>query len=147
MMKTHSTVQRGSNSLFNETHLCILFTQSFRAFTDTYVCLHDLCFTILHVHCINLHKLTVVVFHSFYFLDQPCSIAIQNNIYIVCPVNHTSCQSNALDLYKIMILISYHFASSSILFLLTLYFIYFAFVFCNKPFYYKTLQHRMGIHV
>ena len=35
MLKTHSTVQRGSNSLFNDTHLFMLFIQSFGAFTDT----------------------------------------------------------------------------------------------------------------
>lgn len=34
MPKTHSTVQRGSNSLVNETHLFILFTRSSEAFTD-----------------------------------------------------------------------------------------------------------------
>ena len=34
MPKTHSTVQRGSNSLFNETHLFILFTRSTEAFSD-----------------------------------------------------------------------------------------------------------------
>ena len=34
MPKTHSAVQRGSNSLFNETHLFILFTRSSEAFTD-----------------------------------------------------------------------------------------------------------------
>ena len=33
MPKTHSTAQRGSNSLFNETHLFILFTRSSEAFT------------------------------------------------------------------------------------------------------------------
>ena len=54
MPKTHSTVQRSSNSLFNETHLFILFTRSAEAFTD--ICLLDFCFIILHVHCINLYK-------------------------------------------------------------------------------------------
>ena len=34
MPKTHSTVQRGSISLFNETHQFILFTRSFECFTD-----------------------------------------------------------------------------------------------------------------
>ena len=34
MPKTHSTVQRGSNSLFNETHQFILFTRSTEAFSD-----------------------------------------------------------------------------------------------------------------
>ena len=34
MPKTHSTVQRGSNSLFNKTHLFILFTRSTEAFSD-----------------------------------------------------------------------------------------------------------------
>ena len=58
MLKTHSTVQRGGNLLFNDTHLFMLFTQPFAAFTD--VCSLDFGFTILHVHCINLYKLTVV---------------------------------------------------------------------------------------
>ena len=34
MPKTHSTVQRGSNSLFNETHLFILFNRPSETFTD-----------------------------------------------------------------------------------------------------------------
>ena len=55
MPKTHSTVQRGSISLFNETHQFILFTRSFEGFTD--ICMFTrFLFHILHVHCFNLYK-------------------------------------------------------------------------------------------
>ena len=53
MPKTHSTVQRGSNSLFNETHLFILFTRSTEAFSD--ICM----FTRFRFHYLacTLHQL------------------------------------------------------------------------------------------
>ena len=55
MPKTHSTVQRGSNSLFNETLLFILLLGQLKL-SQIYVCLLDFGFIILHVHCINLYK-------------------------------------------------------------------------------------------
>ena len=62
LLKTHSTVQRGSNSLFNETHLFIFW--SFHRYMYVYLISVSLS---LHVHCINLYKLTVV-FPLFFLL-------------------------------------------------------------------------------
>ena len=81
MLKTHSAIQRVAiHSSMKLT--CLFCLLSHLELSQIHVCL--LAFIILHAHRINLYKLTVVVFHSYYFLDKPCSITVQNNIYIVC---------------------------------------------------------------
>ena len=51
MLKTHSTVQRGSNLLFNDTHLFMLFTQSFGASTDVYL----ISVSLSYMYCVSTY--------------------------------------------------------------------------------------------
>ena len=46
---------------------CLFRLLSHLELSQIHVCFLRFCFTILHVHCINLYKLTVFVFHLFYF--------------------------------------------------------------------------------
>ena len=58
--KTFSSPEAAIHSSLKPPSLRCLFGHLKRS--QIYVCLLDFCFTILHVHRINLYKLTIVVF-------------------------------------------------------------------------------------